>query len=163
MIRRAARSLVCAPAAVQSLVLWRGRAPLDRRWYAEQGWAGERGQLAHYLLVGRRAGWSPHPLLEPAWVAPSSWRRPWPEPLAAPDPERGTHPVVPAGTLTVRGVRALGEDTSVSVVAGLRAAVPYRVPARSLGLRPGIDLDRALRLAGDLEDEELVRKLELRK
>jgi len=126
MIRRAARSLVCVPAAVQALVLWRGRAPLDRRWYAAQGWAGERGQLAHYLLVGRRAGWSPHPLLEPAWVAPSSWRRPWPEPLAAPDPERGTHPVVPAGALTAQGVRALGEDTSVPVVAGPRAAVPYR-------------------------------------
>lgn len=43
------------------------------------------------------------------------------------------------------------------------AAVSYRVPARTLGLRPGIDLDKALRLAGDLEDDELVRKLDLRK
>lgn len=42
-------------------------------------------------------------------------------------------------------------------------ARPYRIPARRLGLRPGIDLDRALRLASSLEDEETVRKLELRK
>ena len=119
------RVLACAPAAVHALVLWRGRSPLDRRWYAEQGWAPARGQLAHYLLVGRRAGWSPHPLLEPAWVAPSSWRRPFPEPLAAPDPERGTHPVVAAEALTVRSAASLGEDTRVPVVSGPRTAVPY--------------------------------------
>lgn len=40
---------------------------------------------------------------------------------------------------------------------------PYRTPARALGLRPGIDLDKALRLAADLEDEETIRRLELRK
>ncbi|MFN8185447.1 MAG: ribbon-helix-helix protein, CopG family [Gaiellales bacterium] len=40
---------------------------------------------------------------------------------------------------------------------------PYRVPTARLGLRPGIDLDRALRLARELEDEETVRKLELRR
>lgn len=43
------------------------------------------------------------------------------------------------------------------------AARPYRLRARSLKLRPGIDLDRALRLAATLEDEEIVRKLEVRK
>jgi len=43
------------------------------------------------------------------------------------------------------------------------AARAYRVPARRLGLRPGIDLDKGLRLAAALEDEETVRKLELRK
>lgn len=42
-------------------------------------------------------------------------------------------------------------------------ARPYRVPARRLGLRPGIDLDKALRLASSLEDDETLRKLELRK
>lgn len=42
-------------------------------------------------------------------------------------------------------------------------ALPYRLPSYRLGVRPGVDLDRALRLAGELEDEELVRKLELRK
>ena len=40
---------------------------------------------------------------------------------------------------------------------------PYRLPSRRLGVRPGIDLDKSLRLAGELEDEEIVRKLELRK
>jgi hypothetical protein len=34
---------------------------------------------------------------------------------------------------------------------------------RPLGLRPGVDLEHALRVAADLEDEETVRKLELRK
>ncbi|HXZ99697.1 MAG TPA: antitoxin [Candidatus Binatia bacterium] len=40
---------------------------------------------------------------------------------------------------------------------------PYRTPSRPLGLRPGINLDRALRLAGELEDAEILHKLELRK
>lgn len=43
------------------------------------------------------------------------------------------------------------------------AARRYRLPVRPLGLRPGIDLDKGLRLAATLEDEEIVRKLELRK
>ena len=43
------------------------------------------------------------------------------------------------------------------------AARPYRLRARRLGLRPGVELDRALHLASALEDEETVRKLELRK
>lgn len=42
-------------------------------------------------------------------------------------------------------------------------ARPYRLRARRLGLRPGIDLDKALHLAAALEDEETIRKLELRK
>lgn len=41
---------------------------------------------------------------------------------------------------------------------------PYRVKAASLGgVVPGIDLTKALRLAASLEDEEIARKLELRK
>lgn len=40
---------------------------------------------------------------------------------------------------------------------------PYRVETAPLGLRPGIDLEHALRLAGELEDAETIRKLELRK
>ena len=39
----------------------------------------------------------------------------------------------------------------------------YRLPSRRLQLRPGIDLEHALRLAGELEDAETIRKLELRK
>ncbi len=40
---------------------------------------------------------------------------------------------------------------------------PYRVPSRPLGLRAGFALDKALRLAGELEDDEVTRKLSLRK
>lgn len=39
----------------------------------------------------------------------------------------------------------------------------FRVAARPLRLRPGIDLDQALELAARLEDDAIVRKLELRK
>ena len=35
--------------------------------------------------------------------------------------------------------------------------------AQPLGVRPGVDLDKALSLSGELEDAEVVRKLELRK
>ncbi len=40
---------------------------------------------------------------------------------------------------------------------------PYRINARPMGVRKGIDLTHALRLAGELEDAEIVRKLELHK
>ena len=40
---------------------------------------------------------------------------------------------------------------------------PYRIRARPMGLRPGYNLDKALQLAADLEDEELIRKMQLRK
>jgi hypothetical protein len=42
-------------------------------------------------------------------------------------------------------------------------ARPYRMPARPMKARPGVDLDKALRIAGELEDAEIVRKLRLRK
>jgi hypothetical protein len=42
-------------------------------------------------------------------------------------------------------------------------ARPYRVPTRRLGARPGVNLDKALQLAGELEDAETMRKLQLRK
>ncbi len=44
-----------------------------------------------------------------------------------------------------------------------RRAETYRVEPRSLGLRPGVDLTKGLRLAAELEDEAIVRKLEIRK
>lgn len=40
---------------------------------------------------------------------------------------------------------------------------PYRVPTRRLEVKAGIDLDHALRLAGEGEDAETLRKLALRK
>jgi hypothetical protein len=43
-------------------------------------------------------------------------------------------------------------------------ARPYRVKPASLGgVLPGVDLTKALQLAASLEDEEIARKLELRK
>jgi hypothetical protein len=44
-----------------------------------------------------------------------------------------------------------------------RESREYRLPTYRLGARPGIDLDRALRLDAALEDEESVRQLRLRK
>jgi hypothetical protein len=42
-------------------------------------------------------------------------------------------------------------------------ARPYRLKPKPLGLRPGIDLNRALLFVDELEDAETIRKLELRK
>ena len=60
-------------------------------------------------------------------------------------------------TETLNDVLRLGLSTRAE------QARPYRLPSRRMSLRPGIDLDHALRLAAALEDEETVRKLELRK
>ncbi len=40
---------------------------------------------------------------------------------------------------------------------------PYREKSRDLGVRPEIDLTKALRLAAALEDEQTLGELELRK
>lgn len=48
-------------------------------------------------------------------------------------------------------------------LAGNRRPSAFEVEAKPLGLRPGIDLDKALRLAGQLSDDETIRKLEARK
>lgn len=58
---------------------------------------------------------------------------------------------------------ALNATLRAGIGSGSGPARPYRLRPRALKLRPGIDLDRALRLATTLEDEEIVRKLELRK
>jgi hypothetical protein len=58
------------------------------------------------------------------------------------------------------------EALNAAVRAGLAPTVRgrrYRVPARDLGVRPGVDLDSALQLAAELDDEQIRRKLELRK
>jgi hypothetical protein len=72
-------------------------------------------------------------------------------------------------------LRSLARERGVSFKEALNSAVrrglatgvdskrSYRLETRRLGLRPGIDLEHALRLAGELEDAETIRKLELRK
>ena len=56
---------------------------------------------------------------------------------------------------------------NTTVRAGLAAerggSRAYEVPSRPMRLLPGVDLTHALTLAGSLEDEEIVRKLALRK
>ena len=42
-------------------------------------------------------------------------------------------------------------------------AKPYKVRTTKMGARPGVNLDKALQLAGELEDEEILRKMALRK
>ena len=64
-----------------------------------------------------------------------------------------------------RGV-SFKEALNAAVRAGLAAGrepKPYRTPSRPLDLRPGVNVDKALQLAGELEDAEIARKLELRK
>jgi hypothetical protein len=61
-----------------------------------------------------------------------------------------------------RGI-SFKEALNNAVRAGLMAARSpreYRTPSRSLGLRPGINLDKALHIAADLEDEEIAHELE---
>jgi hypothetical protein len=67
--------------------------------------------------------------------------------------ERGTSFTAVVNSVLRRGLSAQAPS----------AARPYRLQTRRLGLRPGVDLEHALRLAGELEDAETIRKLELRK
>jgi predicted transcriptional regulator len=59
------------------------------------------------------------------------------------------------------------ETINATLRAGLNAAdnvaTPYQEATHSLGVRAGIDLSKALRLAAEIEDEETIRKLDLRK
>jgi hypothetical protein len=46
---------------------------------------------------------------------------------------------------------------------GEPVASPYRVTPRSMKAKPGLDLDQARDLADRLEDEEVLRKMSVRK
>jgi hypothetical protein len=58
---------------------------------------------------------------------------------------------------------ALNDAVRAGLAAQRGGSRPFKVQARPMGLRPGVDLTHALRLAGDLEDEEILRKMDLRK
>jgi hypothetical protein len=65
-----------------------------------------------------------------------------------------------------RGVsfkQALNDSVRAGLQTGPQPSKRFRVHARPLGVRPGINLDKALALAGEMEDVEILRKLELRK
>lgn len=60
--------------------------------------------------------------------------------------------------------RTFKEVVNEALRSGLAAGTPsvrepYRVKAWSMGLRPGIDLTKANQLAGQLEDEHILRKM----
>ena len=66
-----------------------------------------------------------------------------------------------------RGI-SFKEALNSSVRRGLESAErtgakPYKVRTSKMGVRPGVNLDKALQLAGELEDEEILRKMALRK
>lgn len=65
-----------------------------------------------------------------------------------------------------RGVsfkQALNQAVRAGLAAGRRTERPFRLYTQPMGLRPGISLDKASRLAAALEDDEILSKLELRK
>ena len=70
-------------------------------------------------------------------------------------------------------LRAMARERGLSFKAALNLALRsalgggtgkkverFRVEAKDLGLRPGIDLTAALRLAAAMEDEEIIAKME---
>lgn len=71
--------------------------------------------------------------------------------------------------LAHRSGKPFKQVVNETLQAGLSAktapkARPYRLKPVALGgVLPGIDIDKALRLAGALEDEEIARELDLRK
>ncbi|MFD3703369.1 antitoxin [Nocardia sp. NPDC058658] len=71
--------------------------------------------------------------------------------------------------LIAKRMRETGASFKKALNDAVRAALSsrptrteVRLPTRNLGA-PTVDLDKALQLAASLEDEEIVRKLEMRK
>jgi len=65
----------------------------------------------------------------------------------------------------VRGI-SFREALNSSIRRGLDSgrstrAKPYKVRTAKMGARPGVNLDKALQLAGELEDAETMRKFRL--
>jgi hypothetical protein len=58
---------------------------------------------------------------------------------------------------------ALNDSVRAGLTAGPHPSKRFRVHSRPMGVRPGINLDKALTLAGEMEDAEILRKLKLRK
>jgi hypothetical protein len=58
---------------------------------------------------------------------------------------------------------ALNDTVRAGLAAERGGGRPFKVEPWPLGLRPDLDWTHALQIAADLEDEEIIRKLELRK
>lgn len=59
--------------------------------------------------------------------------------------------------------QALNQAVRAGLGAGRGRSRAFRQYTQSMGLRPGVSIEKALQLAAALEDEEAVRELELRK
>jgi hypothetical protein len=55
-------------------------------------------------------------------------------------------------------VTVIGDELRAGVGTGSSDATPYTLPSRRLGVRTGVALDKALRLAARQEDEERARE-----
>jgi hypothetical protein len=69
-------------------------------------------------------------------------------------------------TARERGVSfkaVLNDAVRAGLAAGPHPGKRFRMQTAPLGVRPGVNLDKALTLAGEMEDAETMRKLELRK
>jgi hypothetical protein len=58
---------------------------------------------------------------------------------------------------------AINDSVRAGLGMGSNQGRRFRVHARPLGVRPGVNLDKALTLAGEMEDAEILRKRELGK
>lgn len=58
---------------------------------------------------------------------------------------------------------ALNEAVRLGLSASAPSSRSFNVHSQPLGIRPEVNIDKALSLAGELEDSEILRKLELRK
>lgn len=58
---------------------------------------------------------------------------------------------------------ALNATLRAGLEPGRAEGRPYREVTRDLGVQAGVDVVKALRLASELEDQESIRKLDLRK
>ncbi len=58
---------------------------------------------------------------------------------------------------------ALNDAVRAGLAAGAPPTKSFRVRSRPLRIRPDVDVDKALSLAAEIEDAEIMRKLEPRK
>ena len=101
--------------------------------------------VAHYLESGRRGGLYPHPLFQPQWVEPETWRTSAVDPLVTylqrgPDATRtvSTSPLFDPAQFAGELPRNRFGPLASFVLNAPDAALPY--DAASTGIRPGVTL-----------------------
>ena len=70
------------------------------------------------------------------------------------------------GAMRERGVSfkvAINDAVRAGIGGPTAAPRKYRMQTYPLGVLPGVNIDKALRLAGEMEDEEILRKLDMGK